>query len=556
MLSMTEKIPFNHPNLFMDEAISFVKNSLNLGAISGDGPNTEFCVRWFQKRFGYERVLLTPSCTSALEMTALLLELMPGDEVIVPSFTFVSTANAFALRGVELRFADSGSDNPNVCVNSILSLITDRTKAIVVVHYAGVPLDLRPLLATKIPIVEDCAHAIGAVDPFTFRPIGLAGVMSTFSFHQTKNIPIGEGGMLVVNEDKLWEKAQIIREKGTNRTRFLEKRDTFYTWHSLGSSYLLSDIDAAFLRASLNHFDEIQNKRTEIWKIYDQELLPASVYEKPAMEISLSNAHMYYLKFQNDELQKHFCKYMKENNVVVATHYIPLEQSPFIKDAKCYQGSLCPNSQEWYQTLVRLPIFFDLTKEKQLLICKLINGFAIQQGYVLQKVTLQQYNDILAIRNANREAFCCSDIVDFETHQKFMESNLETYRVAIHDFKVVGFVGHVKGDFRIACDKSFQGSGLAQFMYSAFLDEFPSITVQVKKDNYRSLAFFKKLGLEPQMNATPEAGKDTEVWDVYLQGSGQTQISKSLLFKCNSNHMSRIGIDMENQILMNMLCKI
>jgi hypothetical protein len=353
--------------------------------------------------------------------------------------------------------------------------------------------------------VEDCAHAIGAIDPFTLRPIGLAGVMSTFSFHQTKNIPIGEGGMLVVNDVELWEKAQIVREKGTNRTRFLEKRDTFYTWHSLGSSYLLSDIDAAFLRANLDHFDEIQKKRLHVWKTYDQELLISSLYEKPNLEVSLSNAHMYYLKFRDYELQQSFCKWMKERNVIVATHYIPLEISPFITKNQAQDTILkCPNSNMWYQTLVRLPLFFGLTSENQSMVCDLIHKFAIQKEFVFEKVTPQHYRGILEIRNDNREAFRCSDVVDFDTHEKFMDSHADTYRVAIHCSKVVGFVGHVEGDFRIACDKSYQGSGLAQFMYREFLAEFPSITIQVKKDNCRSLGFFKKLGFEPELSEDPK----------------------------------------------------
>jgi dTDP-4-amino-4,6-dideoxygalactose transaminase len=498
---MTPSVPFNAPHLFVEEAFDFLKDALQHGAISGDGPNTKFCVEWFAERFGYERALLTPSCTAALEMTALLLDLQPGDEVIVPSYTFVSTANAFALRGVQLQFADSSFDTPNVSIDSILSLVTERTKAIVVVHYAGVPLDLRPLLVTGIPLIEDCAHAIGAFDPYTQRPIGLAGCMSAFSFHQTKNIPIGEGGMLVVNDPQLWERAQIVREKGTNRTRFIEGRDTFYTWHSLGSSYLLSDIDAAFLRASLNHFDEIQEKRSAIWKGYDRDLLVNSLYKKPKLTVSLANAHMYYLKFSSWAIQQSFCDWMKKNSVLVTTHYVPLEESPFIAARETPGGATCPMSRNWHQTLVRLPLFFALTEANQNFVIKCINEFSEHHGFVLQAVLPEHYEGIRLIRNENREAFLHTEEIDPETHGKFMKLHSQTYRVAYHEGNMVGFVGHVDGDFRIACVPSQQRKGLAHFMYSTFLEEYPFVSVRVKRSNVKSWAFFKKLGYKPEPSA-------------------------------------------------------
>jgi len=495
---MSFKIPFNAPHLFVDEAFDFLKDSLERGALSGDGPNTKYCTKWFAQRFGYKRALLTPSCTAALEMTALLLDLQPGDEVIVPSFTFVSTANAFALRGVKLQFADSSIDTPNVSIASIMSLVTKRTKAIVVVHYAGMPLDVRPLLATNIPLVEDCAHAIGVMDPFTQRPIGVAGCMSTFSFHQTKNIPIGEGGMLVVNDPDLWERAQIVREKGTNRTRFIEGRDTFYTWQSLGSSYLLSDIDAAFLRASLIHFDEIQERRVAIWKTYNSNVFVSSVYDKPILEVSLANAHMYYLKFWSCTLQKIFCDWMKKSSVLVATHYVPLEISPFISTTDTSVHPPCSHSNDWHQTLVRLPLFFGLTEANQKVVCNCVNEFALQHGFALRTVLHEHYEAIRLIRNENREAFWCTKEVEYETHQIFMNLHSSTYRVALDKSGVVGFVGHVEGDLRIACTLSHQGSGLACFMFSAFLKDYPFITVRVRRSNVRSLAFFKKLGYQPE----------------------------------------------------------
>lgn len=212
------RIPFNKPPFFQDTFTAAVHAAVSYGKFSGDGINTKKCTEFFKNRYGYDRSLLTPSCTASLEMAALILELGPGDEVIVPSFTFVTSANAFALRGVNLVFADSEMDQPNVSVSDIMKKVTDKTKAIVVVHYAGVPVDVHSILEQtnhSIPIVEDCAHAIDSVDPKTGDYVGKAGCLSTFSFHETKNIGIGEGGLLVVNDKKLWRKAQIAREKGT-----------------------------------------------------------------------------------------------------------------------------------------------------------------------------------------------------------------------------------------------------------------------------------------------------------------------------------------------------
>jgi hypothetical protein len=266
---------------------------------------------------------------------------------------------------------------------------------------------------------------------------------------------------------------------------------------------LLSDIDAAFLMASLSHFDEIQDKRMDIWKTYDHELIVSSVYDKPSPLVSLANAHMYYLKFQTGALQQSFVACMKNANVIVATHYVPLDQSPFITSMKDNDDKPppCPNSHRWYKTLVRLPLFYGLTKTQQSAICDLINTFALKQGFVLQKVQPEHYEAILLIRNSHSEAFLSTEQINWETHKMFMDRHSHTYRVAIHVDQVVGFVGHVNGDFRIACDVTYQGRGLAHFMYSVFMSEFPSLTVRVKRSNFRSLAFFKKVGLLPEATA-------------------------------------------------------
>ena len=369
-------IPSNKPCLF-PECGDYIQKAFEAGKLSGDGLNSQMCTDWFKERFGYNYSLLTPSCTAALEMAALLLDLGPGDEVIVPSFTFVSTANAFALRGVSLVFGDSQKEHPNMSVEDVLSKITVKTKAIVLVHYAGAPIDITKLQHTGIPIVEDCAHAIGTYDPYTQDYIGKTSAVSTFSFHETKNVGIGEGGLLVVNDSQLWEKAQIIREKGTNRTAFRENRAHFYTWYSLGSSYLLSDVDAGVLMGCLEHFDEIQDRRLAIWDQYDRQLIPTTLYRKPQSKDKF-NAHMYYIKFHDAETHKEFNQYMKSHGILVTSHYRPLDQSPFVQMAN--GGTLppvCRHSEEWSQTLIRLPLFYGLSSFDVDKIIRAMNDFSL-----------------------------------------------------------------------------------------------------------------------------------------------------------------------------------
>jgi dTDP-4-amino-4,6-dideoxygalactose transaminase len=489
-------IPFNKPCVF-PEGLEAIQRACDIGKLSGDGHNSKQCVQWFGKAFGYTRSLLTPSCTAALEMAALLLELKGGDEVICPSFTFVSSANAFALRGVTMVFADSESGTPNVCVDDVLSKITDSTKAIVVVHYAGIPIDLSRLVATGIPIVEDCAHAIGSIDPFTGKVIGLQGCVSTFSFHETKNISVGEGGMIVVNDPVLWEKAQIIREKGTNRTQFAQGKSQFYTWLSLGSSYLLSDVDAGLLWGALQRYKEIQASRAAIWDAYDSSIVPSDLYQKPKQR---ANAHMYYLRFATHEQRIEFSAWMKDAGILVATHYLPLDTSPFSQA----QGTVhepCSQALAWSQTLVRLPLFYSLTKDELHKVISTVNGFAMSKGLVYDHASTGHYEDILRIRNAHRSCFGNTEEIDFVTHKQFMGKHAVTYRVALKSCRVVGFIGHVQNDLRLAVDESLQGHGVAQFLWSVFVKEFPDVTVQVKRDNERSLRFFKSLGWHPDPSA-------------------------------------------------------
>ena len=357
---------------------------------SGDGPNSKACYKFFNDKYGYDKTLLTPSCTASLEMAALLLDLGPGDEVIVPSFTFVTSANAFALRGVKIVFADSEYSSPNVSVDDILRKITNKTKAIVVVHYAGVPVDVHRIKKETngiIPIVEDCAHAIGSIDPTTNDYIGKTGCLSTFSFHETKNVGIGEGGLLVVNDENLWIKSQIIREKGTNRCEFERGHVNFYSWVSLGSSFLMSDIDAAILYSALENIDKIQGRRLAIWDSYDKMLNKSNAYIKPDYGLR-ANAHMYFLEFHDTHLREKFCKEMKAEGIIVAKHYVPLHSSPYAVENfdSLKKPSICPNAEHWAKSVVRLPLFYDLNDTKLNKVVSTINAFGQKYNLIRSKL--------------------------------------------------------------------------------------------------------------------------------------------------------------------------
>jgi len=501
------KIPFNKPPFFQNDFFDAVGSAASHGKFSGDGLNSKKCTEFFKDHYGYECSLLTPSCTAALEMTALLLDLGPGDEVIVPSFTFVTSANAFALRGVNLVFADSETDKPNVSVSDILKKVTNKTKAIVVVHYAGVPVDVHSILektSHAIPVVEDCAHAIDSFDPSIQDYIGKAGCLSTFSFHETKNIGIGEGGLLVVNDKKLWRKAQIIREKGTNRTDFSAGRVAFYTWVDLGSSYLMSDIDAAMLWSSLQHIDSIQNARLAIWDAYDQKLLSSNnVFKKPSRHFR-ANAHMYYLEFADTQIRTDFCKTMKEKGILVATHYVPLDTSPFMAEKACGEdpliaGQACTQAAAWSKTLVRLPLFYDLTTELLNEVVAAVNNFALDKGIILAPATEDRWEAIRQLRNENSDGYVCTDQIGKDEHWAFMRKHCNTYRVAIKNGQCIGFIGHVNKDARLAT--SIKGKGVAQFMWKSFVQEVGDLDVKVLVNNRRSLSFFRKLGYIPDAKA-------------------------------------------------------
>ncbi|MFZ3404804.1 dTDP-4-amino-4,6-dideoxygalactose transaminase [Aeromonas salmonicida] len=371
-------IPFNKPYLHGRELV-YISQAVSMGKISGDGAFTKKCHYFFEQRYDFKKVLMTTSCTDALEMAAILLDIQPGDEVIAPSYTFVSTVNAFALRGAKIIFADSYSDHPNVDPAQIEKLITPNTKAIVVVHYAGVACDMDAIMAISnqhnIPVVEDAAQAIDSY--YKGKPLGSIGTFGTFSFHETKNIIAGEGGLLAINDDKYIHRAEIIREKGTNRSSFFRGEVAKYGWVDIGSSFLPSDIISAYLYAQLENMDTIQARRKEIWQRYNDKLsvvLTNTGIELPVVaEYSTNNAHMFYLVCSNLEQRTALIQYLKDNEVHAVFHYLSLHTSEFYQDK--YIGCPLLNSDYFSDTLVRLPLFYELTNEQVDYICSQIKGF-------------------------------------------------------------------------------------------------------------------------------------------------------------------------------------
>ncbi len=371
-------IPFNKPYLTGKEA-HYLYQAVYSGKISGDGIFTKKCHKFFEERYGFHKVLLTTSCTDALEMAAILLDIKPGDEVIAPSYTFVSTVNAFVLRGARLVFADSEDNNPNLDVKQVEGLITPRTKAIVPVHYAGVACDMDPLLAIAkrhgLAIVEDAAQGIESF--YKGSPLGSIGELAAFSFHETKNVISGEGGMLTINDPQYATRAEIIREKGTNRSSFFRGEVDKYGWVDMGSSFLPSDIIAAFLYAQLENLDDIQKRRLSIWKRYDEGLRPLEKAGKamcPSIPAyATNNAHMYYLVTASLDERTRLIEHLKSPGIYAVFHYLSLENSPYFADK--HDGRPLPNSARYTDCLLRLPMFYELTEKDQEHIILEINAF-------------------------------------------------------------------------------------------------------------------------------------------------------------------------------------
>lgn len=368
-------VPFNKPHLTGKEAHYMYQAVLD-GTLCGNGKFTKLCQKFFEEKYGFKKCLLTTSCTDALEMCAILCELQPGDEVIVPSYTFVSTALAFVREGAKIVFADSMDGNPNIDANKIEELITPKTKVIVPVHYAGVACDMDKIMEIanrhNLLVVEDAAQAIDSY--YKGRPLGTIGHMSAFSFHETKNIISGEGGLIGINDERFVRRAEIIWEKGTNRAEFYRGVVNKYGWVDTGSSFLPSEVISAFLWAQLENMDEIQNKRKELWNKYYELLKPLAergYFTMPEIpEFATNNAHMFYLVFPSYEARTKVIAALKENGYQAVFHYLSLHKSEYYKNK--HDGRELPNSDRYTDCLVRLPLFYDLEMNDVEQICKII----------------------------------------------------------------------------------------------------------------------------------------------------------------------------------------
>lgn len=371
-------IPYNKPFISGNE-LRYIADAVKTGKISGDGKYTKLCQGFFEKKYGFEKTLLTTSCTDALEMCALLCDLQQGDEVIAPSYTFVSTVNPFVLRGAVIKFCDSRQDHPGIDERKIESLITDKTKAIVITHYAGVACDMDIIMALgekyNLSIIEDAAHCIDAY--YKDKPLGSIGHMSAFSFHETKNIIAGEGGMIVLNNSHLIERAEIIREKGTDRSKFFRGEVDKYGWVDVGSSFLPSDITAAFLYAQVENIKSIQAKRKQIWqRYYDvfSDLKEQGKIQLPFLpKYSTNNGHIFYLICNTPEERSSLINHLKKKGILAIFHYLPLHLSAYYTSK--HSREYLPMSERYATHLLRLPLFYTLTEEEQQFIIDKVKEF-------------------------------------------------------------------------------------------------------------------------------------------------------------------------------------
>lgn len=373
-------LPFSAPHVFGDESQA-LELALKSGDLSGPGEYSRKCEKLIAGRLKSPEVMLTPSCTAALELAGLVLGIGPGDEVIVPSFSFVTTASAFSLLGATPVFVDISLDDGNISVESVRRAITARTKAIVVIHYGGVSVDFTPLLKIAadagIPIVEDAAHSIGAL--FLDRPLGSIGALATFSFHQTKNITCGEGGALVVNDPSLVEKAKFAREKGTNREAFALGKVEKYSWVSQGSSYVLGELPAAFLFGQLNHWDEITIKRRAIWQGYFdglQGLNDAGLVFLPRVpEYATHNGHIFFIRVVDPSRRRDLIRFLARQAIDAPFHYQPLHTSTYGREVGRF-NEIPENSVRLSESIVRLPIWLGIEVHQQRIIDSVHDFFA------------------------------------------------------------------------------------------------------------------------------------------------------------------------------------
>ena len=362
------RISFNRPP-FVGKETEYIKEAVEKnGMICGDGPFTKKCSQWMKERFQTKNVLLTTSCTHALEMAAFLADIQPGDEVIMPSYTFVSTADAFVLRGARIVFVDIRPDTMNIDENLIEAAITEKTRAIVPVHYAGVACEMDKIMEIakkyNLKVIEDAAQGVDAC--YKGKALGTIGDFGCYSFHETKNYTMGEGGALLFQDDRYQERAEILREKGTDRSKFFRGQVDKYRWMDFGSSYLPSELNAAYLYAQLEARDRIFHKRMEIYNYYNENLAPLAAegkVEQPYVPAECShNAHMYYLKVRNMDVRTQLLEYLREKGIYSVFHYIPLHSSPAGMKFGRFSGEDVYTTRE-SERLLRLPMFYNLDME-------------------------------------------------------------------------------------------------------------------------------------------------------------------------------------------------
>jgi dTDP-4-amino-4,6-dideoxygalactose transaminase len=376
------KIPFNKPYLTGKE-MHYMYQAVYSGKISGNGMFTQRCQKFFEDKYGFKKALLTTSCTDALEMSAILADLKPGDEVIIPSYTFVSTALAFVRQGAKIIFADSNFLNPNIDTRIIEELITPRTKVIVPVHYAGIACDMDAIMALaekyNLLVIEDAAQAIDSF--YNDKPLGSIGHMAAFSFHETKNINSGEGGMLAINDERFLNRAEIIWEKGTNRAEFFRGEVNKYGWVDTGSSFLPSEIIAAYLYAQLENLDNIQTRRKNIWQTYFEGLGTWCI-EKGIMlpfipDYATNNGHMFYMVCRSIEQRSMLIEHLKNNSIYAVFHYLSLHSSPYY--LLKHDGRTLLNSDNYSNCLIRLPLYYELSDSELNTIIISIKEFVINE---------------------------------------------------------------------------------------------------------------------------------------------------------------------------------
>jgi len=378
-------IPFNQP-YFTGKEKEYIHKAIDAKSISGNGFFANQCQQLLASRYAFKKVLLTNSCTDALEMAALLIDVQPGDEIIMPSYTFVSTANAFIMKGAKIIFADSRPDHPGIDESKIEYLITNKTKAIVVVHYAGVACDMEKIIHIaklhNLFIIEDAAQAIDAYYGVSnnIKALGSIGHLGTFSFHATKNITCGEGGALIVNDNIFSERASVVHEKGTNREAFSNGLVTQYEWVDIGSSFLPSEITAAFLLAQLEAIDIIQQQRKKNWNLYFQLLSVFSEkynFQLPVVpQYAIHNGSIFYFAVSSKEVRNALIAHLKTENIQATFHYNSLHQSKYFKSQ--YKGEALDNCTRYSDTLIRLPLFYELTETGIREIAEAIKRFFIK----------------------------------------------------------------------------------------------------------------------------------------------------------------------------------